>query len=154
MKSALRVGLFIFALLQASVALRMSAQADAATDVVAGRLVSARFFSIGPAGFVGVPSIYQRDYEAILRRPPDEALKGFEHVFATGNAAAKAYALLGIHKLAPARFKVLYEALPAPGEQVTVLRGCIGRSQSLSLLAKKIDDGFYDPNLLGNSLQR
>lgn len=154
MKSFLRAGLFIFALLQASAPLQMSAQADAATDIVADRLADARFFSIGGAGFGNRPSTYQRDYEAILRRPPDEALKGFEHVFAMGSGPAKAYALLGIHKLAPARFKVLYEALPTSGEQVTVLRGCIGRSESLSQLAKKFNDGFYDANIAHNLLQR
>jgi len=61
----------------------------------------------------------------------------------TGQAPAKCYALVGIHRLNPNRFKQLTQPLTESSETVTIMLGCMVSQASLNQILKQIAAGKY-----------
>jgi hypothetical protein len=92
-------------------------------DTVLDRLSKVERFAFGPTGYAGVISAGEKVFRIVLARSSD--LTDFEELFAEGNIQAKSYALVGIHKLSPTRFKKLTRPLRDSRESVTIMEGCI-----------------------------
>jgi hypothetical protein len=71
------------------------------------------------------------------------ALTAFEKLYATGGPQGQSYALSGIKKLNPSRFKELLASAEASTVEVEVMRGCIISHESLRDVAKQIDLGKF-----------
>jgi hypothetical protein len=122
-------------------AMLLFAVPQTAQDTVPDRLSKVERFAFGPTGYAGVISTGEQDYKAVLAR--STALPDFEKLFAQGNIQAKCYALVGIHKLNPARFKELVHSLEESEETVTTMEGCIIFHVPLTQVLKRIAVGKY-----------
>jgi hypothetical protein len=98
-------------------------------------------FAFGPTGNAAVISTGEKDYRTVLAR--STASTDFEKLFADGNIQAKCYALVGIHKLNPNRFKQLTQPLTESSEAVTIMQGCIVSHAPLNQILKQIAAGEY-----------
>ncbi len=116
-------------------------QATQTIDTAFERLVKVEKFAFGPTGFVGVTSQGEKDYEIILSRP--SAMADFERLYSLGNLPAKCYALVGLRRLNPQRFKDLAQSLRSSKEQVVTMRGCIIFHEPLGTVIKQIESGKY-----------
>jgi hypothetical protein len=105
------------------------------------RLAKVERFAFGPVGYAGVTSSGEKDYRAMLARP--SAMADFERLFSSGNLQAKCYALVGIRKLSPQRFKELAQSLRSSKEKVATMQGCIVFRVLLGDVIKEIDTGQY-----------
>ena len=65
----------------------------------------------------------EKDFRTVLGR--SSALADFEKLFTERNLQGKSYALVGIHKLNPARFKELARPLKDSTERVNIMEGCL-----------------------------
>jgi hypothetical protein len=101
-------------------------------------------FAFGGVGFAGKTSQGEIDFRIIESQPPTVALEDFEKVFATGDAAAKCYALVGIRQLDRKRFNELMQSLQDSQQNVMTMQGCILQKQKLADVVKTIDAGSYD----------
>lgn len=117
------------------------AQAETPVDPVLDRLSKVGVFAFGGVGFAGVTSEGEKDYRAIMARP--SALATFEQLFATGNAQAKAYALVGIRILDVQRFNELSKPLREVPSTITIQNGCLMSHVLFSAVLKGIDAGNY-----------
>ena len=79
-----------------------------------------------------------------MAEPPQQALSLLEEVYAKGNLQAKAYALLGIRKLDPARFEVLAQRFTELKGNVELERGCLVSDEPISQVISAIRRGDYD----------
>jgi hypothetical protein len=118
-------------------AVPQTAQPDAVLD----RLAKVERFAFGPTGYAGVTSSGEKDFRTVLGR--GSALTDFEKLFAEGNLQAKSYALVGIHKLNPTRFKELARPLRDSKESVTTMKGCIISDEPFAFILKQIESGKY-----------
>jgi hypothetical protein len=107
-------------------------------DAATKGLSTTEVFAFGGVGYAGVISQGEVDFKILLSQSSSDALAAFETLYATGNPHAKAYALSGIKKLNPGRFKVLL-ASSSTKDQVKVMRGCIVSRESLHDVAAQID---------------
>jgi len=98
-------------------------------------------FAFGPTGNAAVISTGEKDYRTVLAR--STASTDFEKLFADGNIQAKCYALVGIHKLNPNRFKQLTQPLTESSEAVTIMQGGIVSHAPLNQILKQIAAGEY-----------
>lgn len=110
-------------------------------DVVLQRLSKVRYFAFGGTGYAGVISDGEKNYKMVLAR--STALADFEKLFTEGNMQAKCYALVGIHKLNPTRFKDLVRPLGESKETVTIMQGCIVSDVPITRITKEIAQGKY-----------
>jgi hypothetical protein len=101
-------------------------------------------FAFGGVGFIGKISQGEIDFRAIQSQPAAVALASFETIYATGDPAAKSYALAGIRQLDGARFKELLQSLNGSQETVFTMHGCIMERHRLAEVANAIDAGSYD----------
>jgi hypothetical protein len=101
-------------------------------------------FAFGGVGFVGKISQGEIDFRVIQSQPAAVALASFETIYATGDPAAKSYALAGIRQLDRARFKEILQSLDDSQEKVFTMEGCIMERRRLVDVAKAIDAGSYD----------
>ena len=101
-------------------------------------------FAFGGVGFIGKISQGEIDFRAIQSQPAAVALASFETIYATGDPAAKSYALAGIRQLDGARFKELLQSLNGSQETVFTMHGCIMEKHRLMEVANAIDAGSYD----------
>jgi hypothetical protein len=106
------------------------------------RLAKVEHFAFGGVGYAGQISQGQKDYEIILSRP--SALADFERLYAAGNPQAKAYALVGIRKINPERFKQLAQPLRDSQENVVTMGGCIVSHETFAGVIRNIESGNYD----------
>jgi hypothetical protein len=111
---------------------------SASPEAAAQRLKSVGVYAFGKIGFVGMTSPGELDYRAILSATHEQALNLFEDVFAHGNRQGRSYALAGIHKLDPERFKELYEEVATSDEMVFTQGGCVISRSKLKDIAKGI----------------
>jgi len=118
--------------------------AAGSVDEATKALSSAGVFAFGGVGFAGKTSQGEIAFKAILAEPPREALADFEKVFASGDASAKSYALVGIRKLDRDRYKQLLRAVEASHDTVLTERGCIVSRETLGVVAGEIDAGHFD----------
>ncbi|HEY6230605.1 MAG TPA: hypothetical protein VIW64_05030 [Pyrinomonadaceae bacterium] len=116
-------------------------QAVQPVDPTFERLAKVERFAFGPVGYAGVMSSGEKDYRAMLAR--SSAMADFERLFSSGNLQAKCYALVGIRKLSPQRFKDLAQSLRSSTEQVATMQGCIIFRVLLGDVIKQIDAGKH-----------
>jgi hypothetical protein len=110
-------------------------------DAVLERLAKVERFAFGPTGYAGVTSAGEKDFKTVLGR--SSAVMGFEKLFAEGNIQAKSYALVGIHRLNPTRFKELARTLRDSKESVATRKGCIVSDEPFTYILKQIESGKY-----------
>ena len=103
------------------------------------RLSNVEIFAFGGVGYAGLTSEGEIDFKLVLAQPQPVALTAFEKLYATGNPQGKSYALSGIKKLNPSRFKDLLASVGASTDEVEVERGCIVSHELLREVAKQID---------------
>jgi hypothetical protein len=120
-----------------------AALADDAVTAAVLRLLAVDKFAFGGVGYAGVTSKGEVDFKVLLAQPEPTALNAFEKLYATGNPQGKSYALSGIKKLNPKRFKELKESIANSTEEVEVMRGCIVSHEALRDVAKQIDQGKF-----------
>jgi hypothetical protein len=108
------------------------------------QIASVDIFAFGGVGFSGKTSTGEAEFKTILKQPPAKALADFESLYATGNPQAKAYALAGIRRLAPARFIGLRRSLAGSNIKVEIEQGCIVSEQSLRDIAADLAARKYD----------
>jgi hypothetical protein len=101
-------------------------------------------FAFGGVGFIGKVSQGEIDFRVIQSQPAAVALASFEEIYASGDPAAKDYALAGIRQLDRERFKEILQSLDDSQEMVFTMQGCIMERHSLVDIAKAIDKGSYD----------
>jgi hypothetical protein len=135
-----RIGLFLIVLLGGGGSQYVHAQPGAAAETLTG----AGLFAFGGIGFAGATSDGEKAFRAVMTLPHDAALETMESVFAKGGPVAKSYALAGIHVLAPKRFDELYRTLEHSQEKVQRMEGCIGFTETMQEVARKIRSGAYD----------
>jgi hypothetical protein len=121
----------------------VAAPAEDSVDAAVSRLSTVERFAFGGTGYAGVTSKGELDFKVVLSQPRPAALTAFERLFATGNPQGKSYALSGVKKLNPEKFKELLASASASTEQVEVMRGCIVSHESLREVAKQIDRGEF-----------
>jgi hypothetical protein len=110
-------------------------------DTALDRLATVGQFAFGPTGNAGVISLGEKDYRTVLAT--STALADFEKLFAEGNVQAKCYALVGIRKLDPSRFKHLAQPLTESSETVTTMHGCIVSHSPVAEVLQQIAAGKY-----------
>jgi hypothetical protein len=98
-------------------------------------------FAFGGVGFIPKRTQGEADFNAIKARATAES--DFEAVFEGGSPEGKAYALVGIRKLDPAKFKVLAAEVEDSTETVQVGLGCVLGKSTLGRIVKKIESGAY-----------
>lgn len=118
-------------------------RADEKLDAAVKRLGSVSTFALGGVGFAGVISDGEIDFKFVLSQSMPIALATFETLFATGNLQAKAYALAGIKRLRPDRYRTLLATILATTNEVEVMRGCVMMHEPFRELAKEIDEGKF-----------
>ena len=92
-------------------------------DTVLDRLSEVERFAFGGTGYIGEISAGEKDFRTVLGR--SSALTDFERLFTEGNLQGKSYALVGIHKLNPARFRELARPLQDSKESISTMDGCL-----------------------------
>jgi len=120
-----------------------SVHANDSVDAAVKRLSIVDAFAFGGVGVAGVTSKGEIDFKLVLAQPPSTALSAFERLYTAGNPQGKSYALTGIKKLVPKRFKELAATLEKSTEEVEVMRGCIISHEALRDVAKQIDQGKF-----------
>ena len=121
----------------------VAACADDSVASAVKRLSTVETFAFGGVGYAGVTSKGEIDFKFILSQPQLTALSAFEKLYATANPQGKSYALSGIKKLNPKRFKELLPSSEASRDEVEVMRGCIVSHEALWDVAKQIDRGKF-----------
>ena len=116
-------------------------QAGESIDAIFNRLVKVDRFAFGPTGYAGVISQGEKDYRSVLSRP--SAIADFERLYSMDNPQAKSYALVGIGKLSPGRFKELSDSLRNSRDEVLTQSGCIVYHESFAAILKRIEAGQY-----------
>jgi hypothetical protein len=107
-------------------------------------LTKTSVFAFGGVGFIGRISQGEIDFRVIQSQPAAVALASFETIYASGDPAAKSYALAGIRQLDRERFKEILRSLDGSQEEVFTMEGCIMERRRLVDVAKAIDAGSYD----------
>ena len=113
-------------------------------EAAAKRLASVQTFAFGGVGFAAATSQGEVDFRLVLSQSAPVALAAFDNLFASGNPQAKAYALAGIKKLDPARFRELLATVTGLTGEVQTTRGCVGSHESLQAIAQQIESGDLD----------
>jgi len=83
----------------------------------------------------------------LVSQPSPVAFQALERLYAMGDPEGRAYALAGLKKLNPDRFKELFAAAEDSTESVVVMHGCFASTTSLGTIACKIDWGDSSPGL-------
>ena len=110
-------------------------------DAVVERLAKVGVFALGPVGFAAITSPGETDYRTVFNR--SSALEDFEKLYSSGNLQAKCYALVGIHKLDPTRFKELVQPLRDSKETLNTMTGCILSREAFGAVIKQIESGRF-----------
>jgi len=126
------------------VALCSAAPAQDSLSATVKSITKTGVFAFGGVGFAGRTSQGEIDFRVIQSQPAAVALASFETIYATGDPAAKSYALAGIRQLDGARFKELLHSLNGSQETVFTMHGCIMEKDHLVDVANSIDAGNYD----------
>jgi MgtE intracellular N domain len=86
---------------------------------------------------------YKEDEAGGLMNPRFARLRPDSTVDVSGNLQAKCYALVGIHRLDPKRFRELMRLLRDSKETVTTLTGCILSREAFGDVIKQIESGRF-----------
>ncbi len=114
-------------------------------DDIVQNLSTVRVFAFGGVGFAGATSKGETNLRYLISEPDTVGLQALELVYSTGTPEARAYALAGLKKLNPKRFKELLAATAESKERVAVMHGCIGSTETMASIARKVDRGDYSP---------
>jgi hypothetical protein len=120
------------------------APAQDTLSATAKSLTKTGVFAFGGVGFIGKISQGEIDFRVIQSQPAAVALASFETIYATGDPAAKVYALAGIRQLDRQHFKEILRSLDGSEEMVFTMEGCIMERRRLVDVTKAIDAGNYD----------
>lgn len=107
------------------------------------RLSAVSVFAIGGVGFAGSTSQGEKDFLIVLGDA--HAMQSFENLYQHGNAQGRAYALLGIYSIDPARFHALSSPVSESTEKVKTMSGCIMSTETLGAVVKDIGAGGFHP---------
>jgi hypothetical protein len=110
-------------------------------DAVVERLAKVGVFAFGTVGYAAIISPGEKDYKTVFDR--SSALEDFEKLYTAGNVQAKCYALVGIHRLDPTRFRELIRPLRDSKETVTTMTGCILSLEAFGDVIKQIESGRF-----------
>jgi hypothetical protein len=116
-------------------------QGSPTVDVALERLAKVEVFAFGGVGFAGATSVGETNYKIIVVRP--SAFADFEKLYTVGNLQAKCYALVGIRKLNPQRFKELAQPLSGSKQTVNTEHGCIRGTEPIRAVIREIGSGIY-----------
>jgi hypothetical protein len=98
-------------------------------------------------GFAGRTSKGEINLRFLVSYPGAIALQALERPYATGDPEGRAYALAGLKKLNPDRFKELLAAAEDSTESVVVMHDCFRSTTSLGMTASQIDRGDFSSRL-------
>jgi len=121
------------------------AAAEDAADAAVKRLSSVGLYALGGVGFAGAITQGTRDYRMLLAQPKPVAEAAFERLYVSGNAQARAYALTGMKKVNPARFKEMLVSAEDSTAMVNTARGCILSREPLMAIAMGLDREVTEP---------
>jgi len=108
------------------------------------RLATAEVFAFGGVGFAGQTSPGERDFKIVLAQSKDIALESFEKLYVSATAQGRRYALAGIRKFNPDRFKELMLSIWDSKEPLRTMSGCIIETRALGAVAVELESGDYD----------
>ena len=114
---------------------------SAGAKAAVARIARVPQFAIGGVGFAGTISQGEKDYQVIVEDA--QAARIFADLYEHGNRQAKAYALLGLHRTNPEKFREIYTALSKSTAELLVMGGCIVSTEKLRVVAKQIDEGGF-----------
>ena len=113
-----------------------------ADDAVAS-LGQVKMFAFGGIGVAGTPSQGQQLFNRVLDSP--DALKHFNGIMKSGNAAGKLYALCGLKALDKAAYNTALASLKTDKTTtVETAAGCMISHQPVASIVKNIEDGHFD----------
>jgi len=115
------------------------AWADDLADAAIQRLSTVSMYAFGGVGFVGRITQGELDFRIVVAQPREVAEAAFEKLYASGNPQAEAYALAGMKKMNPARFKELVMLAEGSTQEVRTGRGCIISREPLRQIAQGLD---------------
>lgn len=115
------------------------AAAEDLADAAVKRLSSVGLYALGGVGFAGKITQGTLDYRMLLAQPKPVAEAAFEKLYTNGNPQARAYALTGMKKVNPARFKEMLVSAEDSTAMVNTARGCILSREPLMAIAKGLD---------------
>ena len=115
------------------------AAAEDPTDAAVKRLSRVGLYALGGVGFAGKVTQGTLDYRMLLEQPKPMAEAAFEKLYASGNPQARAFALTGMKKVNPARFKEMLVSAEDSTERVNTGRGCILSREPLMAIAMGLD---------------
>jgi hypothetical protein len=104
-------------------------------------LANIHVFAFGGVGFAGATSNGETEYRKI--QAGTRAQSHFEELFQSGSLEAKCYALVGLQKLSPRKFRELSAPWRTATAQVTTMRGCVIGHEPIALIIKSIEAGGY-----------
>jgi hypothetical protein len=122
-----------------------SAYRQRTVDRAVANLETVDMFSFGGVGIVGTPSLGEQSYKTVMAQPRQRALRSFERIYARGSREAKAYALVGLHRLNPVEAVQLERSLAFSEEQITLQEGCLRSRVRLTDVASAIIAGENFP---------
>jgi hypothetical protein len=121
----------------------VTVSAEEPLEAAVKRLSAVGTFAFGGVGYAGATSKGEIDFKLVLSQREPAALAAFEKIYATGNPQGKSYALSGIRKLKPLRFRELLASGAGSRDEVNVMRGCIVSHELLPEVAQQIDHGKF-----------
>lgn len=112
-------------------------RADALAD-----LSHVTYFAVGCVGYSGQMSDGEINFRTIYSQKNN--LEQFIRLYGVGNAAARMYALVALHKLAPDVYRHIKDNYKDRKVQIPTAVGCMVDSDSLEVLIRKLEAGDYD----------
>ena len=105
-------------------------------------LRKADIFSVGGAGYGGRTTEAEDALAAICATP--NATAKLMEVVRSASAAGQLYALLGLRFCDPVAYEGLLPAFTSRDDEVEVLMGCLGSTEQVGVVARRIARGSYD----------
>ena len=105
------------------------------------QMADIKVFAFGGVGFAGATSSGEAEYRRILTSDRPES--DFTELFRRGNLEEKCYALVGMQKVNPQKFRELSAPLRTEHAKVTTMGGCVMSSEPVSQIIRSIEAGFY-----------
>ncbi len=116
--------------------------ADPVEDAVQN-LSAVKVFALGGVGFAGRTSTGEINLRVLISQPDAVAFPALERLYATANPEGRAYALAGLKKRNPDRFREILADAEGSTESVVVMLGCIRSTTPLGIIASQIDRGDF-----------
>lgn len=115
------------------------ALANDGVDAAVKRLSHVGLYALGGVGFAGTMTQGTLDFRLIMDQPEPVAEAAFAKLYESSNPQAKAYALTGMKRMNPERFKELLADAKNSTLKVQTGRGCILSTELLREIAEGLD---------------